>query len=328
MEPYAASEALPEALNDPEFATSYDVDKTAFQLATGSTLPMWAWLEEKIPIEDAKKAMMHRHHDHDNYPPSPPPEPQQKEEGGGVAGAALPAPTTNGVEMVHRPLFDIFGLAMVGGGRAAGAAHFFDFPWAELGPGATIVDVGGGVGGFDLQLAKLYPNLRFVIQDRPQVVEYGEALWRTDYPSALQAGRVKFMHHDFFAAAGNPVRGADVYWMRYIMHDWADDAAVALLKGVAAAMSPTSKLLLTESVMNTTLGCSGQFLKSAPPPLLANFGPAMRFSHQRDLAMMALINGVERTPEEFRGILGRAGLRMEKVWECRSEISIVECRLA
>jgi hypothetical protein len=77
--------------------------------------------------------------------------------------------------------------------------------------------------------------------------------------------------------------------------------------------------------MNTTLGCKE--IESAPKPLPANYGYFTRYSHQRDVAMMALINGIERTPEEFKDIAGRAGLVLRKIYDCRSQVGLVECVL-
>ena len=74
--------------------------------------------------------------------------------------------------------------------------------------------------------------------------------------------------------------------------------------------------------MNTTVGCEG--LEAAPAPLPANFGYYTRYSHQRDLCMMGIINGIERTPQQFKALIEAAGLRMVGVRECRSQVSIVE----
>lgn len=90
-------------------------------------------------------------------------------------------------------------------------------------------------------------------------------------------------------------------------------------------MSPSSRVLITESVVATTLGDAA--ISSAPPPLPANYGRWARFAHQRDLTMLALLNGIERTPDGYRRIVEAAGLRVAKVWECRSHIHIIECRL-
>jgi hypothetical protein len=77
--------------------------------------------------------------------------------------------------------------------------------------------------------------------------------------------------------------------------------------------------------MNTTLGTAE--LNAAPYPLLANWGYYTRYSHQRDLAMMSIINGIERTPAQFRNIIERAGLKLHKIWDCRSQVSLVEAVL-
>lgn len=74
--------------------------------------------------------------------------------------------------------------------------------------------------------------------------------------------------------------------------------------------------------MNTTTGCGE--LPAAPEPLPANWGYYTRYSHQRDLAMMSIINGIERKPAEFRDLVNRAGLRLRKIWDCRSQVGLVE----
>lgn len=40
--------------------------------------------------------------------------------------------------------------------------------------------------------------------------------------------------------------------------------------------------------------------------------------------MMSIINGIERTPEEFRDIINRSGLKVKKFWDCRSQVGLVE----
>lgn len=74
--------------------------------------------------------------------------------------------------------------------------------------------------------------------------------------------------------------------------------------------------------MNTTLG--SQDLPSAPAPLLANWGFFGRYSHQRDLAMMAIINGIERSPRDFNALASGAGLALRRIWDCRSQVGLVE----
>ena len=90
-------------------------------------------------------------------------------------------------------------------------------------------------------------------------------------------------------------------------------------------MTQKSRILICDQVMNTTFGC--EEISSAPSPLPANYGYHTRYCHQRDLCMMGIINGIERTPLQFNDIVERAGLKLKKIWECRSVVGIIEVTL-
>jgi hypothetical protein len=91
-------------------------------------------------------------------------------------------------------------------------------------------------------------------------------------------------------------------------------------------MSTESRVLIADIVMNTTLGCHE--MKSAPKPLLANYGRETAYAHMMDLHMMMMVNGKERTPAEFRQIIERSGLALAKIWDGQGMLSVLECRLA
>lgn len=112
---------------------------------------------------------------------------------------------------------------------------------------------------------------------------------------------------------------------RLSRHDWSDDYCVRILSAIRDSMGPNSRILICDQVMNTTYGCSE--IASAPAPLPANYGYYTRYCHNRDLGLGAVLNGIERTPSQFDEIIRRAGLRLEKLWECRSMVGIVEARL-
>ncbi|KAL6303966.1 S-adenosyl-L-methionine-dependent methyltransferase [Sparassis latifolia] len=218
-----------------------------------------------------------------------------------------------------RRMVEIFNLAMVGGGRTHSASLYADFPWEALGE-CTIVDVGGGVGGMSLDLAKRFPKLRFIVQDVPAVIRQAEAVWLRGCPGAIETKRTQLMGHDFFTA--QPVKGADVYLMRSILHDWPDDECVAILTELRKAMAPHSRILSTDQAINTTVG--SPHLKRAPAPLPANYGYAHQMAGIRDMNMMTMFNGMERTPQDFSALAERAGLRVVKVWEGRGLYAITE----
>ncbi|OCH89739.1 S-adenosyl-L-methionine-dependent methyltransferase [Obba rivulosa] len=222
-----------------------------------------------------------------------------------------------------KPGLDLFARAMVGGGRVAAPPLYVDYPWGDLGA-ATVVDVGGGVGGMSLDLAKMYPKLNFVVEDRPAVIKKASAVWQAELPKALEDNRVQLLAHDFFTE--QPIKCAEVYIMRYILHDWPDAECIAILSQLRKSMGPSSRILSVDTMLNTTLG--SPLVNRAPPPLPANYGVEHQLTHSRDLNMLTLLNGMERTPEDMSILAEKAGLKVEKVWECRSSLAITEMRLA
>lgn len=90
-------------------------------------------------------------------------------------------------------------------------------------------------------------------------------------------------------------------------------------------MSPSSKILICDPVMNTTFGCPE--IAPAPYPLPANYGYHYRYCYNRDLALMSTINGMERTPTHFKALFEKAGLRLKKFWPVRSMVGITEVGL-
>ena len=80
--------------------------------------------------------------------------------------------------------------------------------------------------------------------------------------------------------------------------------------------------------MISTLPSPDPVIPSAPSPLAANYGVGVGYSYQGDLCMMGIINGIERTPDQLKAVVEKSGLRIDKVWECRSQMPIVELRLA
>lgn len=91
-----------------------------------------------------------------------------------------------------------------------------DFPWKELGKGATVCDVGGGVGNITMQLAKAYPELQLILQDLPARVKQAQSeVWPRKCPEAIEENRVQFVPMDFLK--GPPVEGCNIYYVRYFL---------------------------------------------------------------------------------------------------------------
>lgn len=100
-----------------------------------------------------------------------------------------------------------------------------------------VVDVGGSHGTIGKDLVERYPGLEVVVQDLPQVIE-------STQKSGELNSRLTFMTHDFFQ--DQPVKDADVYLLRWILHDWSDHYAVKILRAVVPALRPDSRLIINE----------------------------------------------------------------------------------
>lgn len=167
----------------------------------------------------------------------------------------------------------------------------------EMGETETLVDIAGGHGALLAAFLKANPNLKGVLFDLPQVV--------AGAPAQLEkegvADRVETVSGDFFQKIPP---GADVYMMKHIIHDWDDDRAVKILSNIRAAMKPDAKVLIIEHVVQP--------------------GNTPDASKMMDLEMLVSPGGVERTAEEYAEILAQAGLRLNRIIQTKSPLSIVE----
>jgi len=74
------------------------------------------------------------------------------------------------------------------------------------------------------------PHMRGIVFDRPDVVE--GAVEETARRGL--SNRTEVIGGDFFSS----VPSADLYLVKMIMHDWADDNCIAILRNIRAAMNP------------------------------------------------------------------------------------------
>ena len=122
------------------------------------------------------------------------------------------------------------------------ASHILDgFDWATVGKG-IVVDIGGSHGSLSIAIAHRHPTISFVVQDRAAVAREG----RARLPPQL-ANRVNFMAHDFFNE--QPILDADVYLLRWILHDFSDKYAVRILRGLKPALKDGAKIIIMEHVL-------------------------------------------------------------------------------
>jgi len=190
----------------------------------------------------------------------------------------------------------VFDEAMVGvhGRETAAMLAAYDFATMH-----TLADIGGGNGSLLIATLTQHPHLRGLLFDLPGVIERA----RPQIVAAGLAERCELVSGSFFDEVPS---GADAYLARHIVHDWSDHDALAILRNVCNAMSPTARLLLVEGVIP------------------ADNEPS--FTKFLDLNMLVMHGGLERTAAEYGELLGNAGLRLDRIIPTASEISILEAR--
>jgi hypothetical protein len=160
----------------------------------------------------------------------------------------------------------------------------------------TLCDVAGGHGLLLTSILAKHADLKGILFDLDHVVE--GAKLRIEQMGLTS--RCTTASGDFFEA----VPAADSYIMKHIIHDWAEEKALLILRNCLKAMRGNGKVLLVESVI--------------PGPNVPDMGKWI------DIEMLALPGGKERTEEEYRELLAKAGLKLNRVVKNKSPMAVLE----
>jgi hypothetical protein len=214
-----------------------------------------------------------------------------------------------GFDKAHgKPIFDwlaahpaeasLFGETMIGfhGAEPAAVVAAYDFAGT-----ATIVDVGGGTGNLITTILAANPQPRGVLYDLPHVILEAKKLIQ----SRGLTNRVTVQGGSFFESVP---AGGDAYVLSHVIHDWSEEQCLTILGHCRRAMKPGSRLLIIEMVL--------------PPGDVPHPGKML------DMMMLVGPGGQERTADEYRVLLGKAGFRLTRVVPTASAVSVVEAELA
>jgi len=209
-----------------------------------------------------------------------------------------------------------FGNAMRSLQWQASILDGFDFK--GLPKGSIIVDVGGGFGGLDIDLAKNFKHLQYICQDRKSVAEEADKMWREQGNEDVKNGIIKFQPHDFFTP--QPIKNAAVFLMRYILHDWSDPYCIKILSHIRRSAGPDTKLVVIDAVLQYNCPSDGKWAhipggeaEVAPAPLAPNWGIAHSDTSYVDVLLMQVSNTQERTLDEVNALLEATGWKLEQV---------------
>jgi predicted O-methyltransferase YrrM len=158
------------------------------------------------------------------------------------------------------------------------------------------VDVGGANGTLLTLLQQADPALHGVLFDRPNIAKDAKAhIAQNGF-----AERTEVVGGDFFES----VPAGDLYLLKFIPHDWDDEDCVKILRTCRKAMEPGGRIAIFELVV----GDDGK----------DTLGALM------DMNVLAVVNGRERSLQEFDALLHRAGLRRTAVLTADSPQSVIE----
>lgn len=164
---------------------------------------------------------------------------------------------------------------------------------------ATLADIGCGSGAAMAATLQRYPQMRGILFDLPHVLQ------RTglNMKAAGVDDRCTLQNGSFFETAPE---GADAYSMRHIIHDWNDDLCLKILGNIRRVIPPDGRLLIIEAVV----------------PDGNEFSPAKL----SDMVMMMFPDGKERTENQFRTLLGKAGFAIHSMTPTATPVSIIDAR--
>ncbi len=162
---------------------------------------------------------------------------------------------------------------------------------------SKLVDIAGGHGSLLAALLKANPGMKGVLFDLPDVTDGAKKRMEAKGLS----DRCEVVAGNFFEAVPE---GADAYMLKWIIHDWNDERSIAILKNIRRAIAEGGRLLLVEAVLPT--------------------GSEPHFGKFIDLNMLVMTGGRERTEEEYRALLEKAGFRLTKIIPTESPMSIIE----
>ena len=171
----------------------------------------------------------------------------------------------------------------------------------------TVVDVGGGTGAMLASLLRRHPQAKGILVDLPgTVARAGEVI-----ESFGVSSRMTVKGQSFF----DPIpAGADLYLLKSVLNDWADEPTIAILRRCAEAARPQAAELQAAQPKGGTIVILGGVSDDETP---------------RSLGIdMLVAGGKTNTLTQFTQLARQAGLEIVAARTQSSGRFVVECRPA
>ena len=178
-------------------------------------------------------------------------------------------------------------------------ARAWDFSDARV-----VADLGGGGGAMIEAILETFPKVRGMLVDCAASIDAAGPR----FLSGSLAERVQLVAADLSKEVPT---GADVYVLKHVLHGYADDAAVQILRNCRAALPADGRILIVEFVL---------------PELIDGADSDLEKRLLSDLNMLAVTGGKERSTLEWGSLAARAALRCGRIIPVSDDlVSIIEC---
>lgn len=157
----------------------------------------------------------------------------------------------------------------------------------------VVVDVGGSHGELAIELARNFPASEIkgiTVQDVDAIMIHGADAKK---PEDVK-DRVTYMVHDFFTE--QPIKGADIYVLRAVLHNWSDGYCVKILRSLIPALKVGAHVVVNDAIYPEPELGGGLGLRD---PVAA--------TTSSDLSLWVLGNGGHRDLQEFQKLFEKAG---------------------
>lgn len=164
----------------------------------------------------------------------------------------------------------------------------------------TIIDVGGGLGSFLVNILKAYPIATGINMDLPSLQADAEAYFKREGVSS----RCHYIGGDFFTVIPT---GGDLYLLKAILHGKNDEQALNILNNVKKVLTPSGKILLIERMITP----QNHFLDACV----------------NDVNMLNVTHGAVRTFEEYKNLFTACHFEMTMIKPLEDAIQMIELKM-
>jgi C-methyltransferase len=193
-----------------------------------------------------------------------------------------------------QPLFDD-GMSAISRMDDETLAGAYDFSGEGV-----VVDLAGGEGGFLQEILRRNPRRDGVLFEQPHVLAKAKV-----FDEYVRNGRARLCPGNLFEVLPAP---ADIYVIKGTLDGFADRDAIAILSNCASFMITSYKLLVIEQLI---------------PPW-----NAPHLNKSKDMVMMTLLGGKQRTIDEWREMLSSIGFRSCRVLTTPTPYTVLEVTLS